>query len=76
MYAYNDLLWDEYETFPCRFVQNIKAGYITKQVLDAHGISNEMLSQLKDDQTSEDAFKEILSSVSQTKLVLTFTATV
>ena len=49
--------------FPCRFVQNIKAGYITKQVLDAHGISNEMLSQLRDDQTSEDAFKEILSLV-------------
>lgn len=60
MYAYNDLLWDEYETFPWRFVQNIKAGYITKLVLDAHGISNEMLSRLRDIQTSEDAFKEIL----------------
>ena len=62
-YAYNDLMWDEYETFPWRFVQNIKAGYITKQVLDAHGITNEMLSQLSDVQTSEDAFKEILSLV-------------
>lgn len=63
LYAYNDLLWDEYETFPWRFVQNIKAGYITKQVLDAHGITSEMLSQLRDAQTSEDAFKEILSLV-------------
>lgn len=63
LYAYNDLMWDEYETFPWRFVQNIKAGYITKQVLDAHGITNEMLSQLSDVQTSEDAFKEILSLV-------------
>ena len=56
-------MWNEYESFPSRFVQNIKAGYITKQVLDAHGISNEMLSQLRDDQTSEDAFNEILSLV-------------
>ena len=63
LYAYNDLLWDEYETFPWRFVQNIKAGYITKQVLDAHGITSEMLSQLRDAQTYEDAFKEILSLV-------------
>lgn len=63
LYAYNDLMWDEYETFPWRFVQNIKAGYITKQVLDVHGITNEMLSQLSDVQTSEDAFKEILSLV-------------
>ena len=63
LYAYNDLMWDEYETFPRRFVENIKAGYITKQVLVAHGITNEMLSQLSDVQTSEDAFKEILSLV-------------
>lgn len=56
-------MWNEYESFPSRFVQNIKDGYITKQVLDAHGISNEMLSQLRDDQTSEDAFNEILSLV-------------
>lgn len=63
LYAYNDLMWNEYESFPGRFVQNIKDGYITKQVLDAHGISNEMLSQLRDAQTYEDAFKEILSLV-------------
>lgn len=63
LYAYNDLMWDEYESFPRRFVQNIKAGYITKQVLDAHGITNEMFSRLGDVQTSEDAFNEILSLV-------------
>lgn len=63
LYAYNDLMWDEYESFPRRFVQNIKAGYITKQVLDAHGITNEMFSRLGDVQTSKDAFNEILSLV-------------
>lgn len=64
LYAYNDLMWNEYESFPRRFVQNIKDGYITKQVLDAHGITSEMLSQLSSDaQTSEDAFNDILSLV-------------
>lgn len=60
LYAYNDLMWNEYERIPKRFVQNIKDGYITEQVLDAHGITSEMFSQLSDAQTSEDAFKEIL----------------
>ena len=63
LYAYNDLMWNEYERIPKRFVQNIKDGYITEQVLDAHGITSEMFSQLSDAQTSEDAFKEILSLV-------------
>lgn len=63
LYAYNDLMWNKYESFPRRFVQNIKDGYITKQVLDAHGITSELLSQLSDAQTSEDAFNDILSLV-------------
>lgn len=56
-------MWDDYNGFPKRFVKNIKDGYITKQVLDAHGITSEMLSQLSDAQTSEDAFNDILSLV-------------
>lgn len=64
LYAYNDLMWNNYESFPRRFVQNIKDGYITKQVLDAHGITSEMLSQLNSDAlTSADAFNDILSLV-------------
>ena len=64
LYAYNDLMWNNYESFPRRFVQNIKDGYITKQVLDAHGITSEMLSQLNSDAlTSEYAFNDILSLV-------------
>lgn len=58
-------MWNEYESFPKRFVQNIKDGYITKHVLDAHRITNEMLSRLRDAQRSEDAFKEILSLVEE-----------
>lgn len=60
LYAYNDLMWNDYESFPKRFVQNVKAGYITKEVTDFHGITNDMISQLRNTQTSEDAFKEIL----------------
>lgn len=63
LYVYNDLMWKDYESFPMRFVQNIKAGYISKQVTDFHGITDEMISRLKDDETSEAAFKEILSLV-------------
>ena len=60
LYAYNDLMWNDYESFPKRFVQNVKAGYITKEVTDFHRITNDMISQLRNTQTSEDAFKEIL----------------
>ena len=60
LYAYNDLMWNDYESFPKRFVQNIKAGYITKEVTDFHGITKDMISRLRNNQTSEDAFNEIL----------------
>lgn len=60
IYAYNDLMWNDYESFPKRFVQNIKAGYITKQVTDFHGITENMISRLRNNQMSEDAYKEIL----------------
>ena len=60
LYVYNDLMWKDYENFPKRFVQNVKAGYISKQIADFHGITNDMISQLRNNQTSEDAFKEVL----------------
>ena len=65
LYAYNDLMWNDYESFPKRFVQNIKAGYITQQVLDIHGITNDMISRLKNAQTSEETFNEILLLIKQ-----------
>lgn len=63
IYAYNDLTWTDYESFPKRFVQNIKKGYVPESVLNAHGITNEMVLRLKDVQTSEHTFKDILSLI-------------
>lgn len=60
LYAYNDLMWNDYASFPKRFVRNIKAGYISKEVTDFHGITNDMISRLRNHQTSENAFNEIL----------------
>ena len=60
LYVYNDLMWKDYGSFPKRFVQNIRAGYITKEVTDFHGITNDMISRLRNNQTSEDAFSETL----------------
>ena len=60
LYVYNDLMWNDYKSFPRRFVENIKAGYITKEVTDFHGLTSDMISRLRDKRTSEDAFKEIL----------------
>lgn len=63
LYAYNDLMWKEYKSFPRRFVKNIKAGYISRQVLDSHGITDDMISRLRNSSTTEKAFVEILSLV-------------
>lgn len=63
LYAYNDLMWKEYESFSRRFVKNIKAGYISRQVLDSHGITDDMISRLRNSSTTEKAFVEILSLV-------------
>lgn len=56
-------MWHDYKGFPKRFVQNIKAGYITKQVLDSYGITDDMISRLRNGSTTEKAFVEILSLV-------------
>lgn len=63
LYAYIDLMWTDYDNFPKRFVNNIKSGFIPKSVLDAHGITDDMLSQLKNQDTSEEAFNDILCLV-------------
>lgn len=63
LYAYNDLMWDNYEDFPKRFVKNIKDGYITKQVLEFHGITDDMISRLRTVSSTQKAFGEILSLV-------------
>lgn len=63
LYAYTDLMWTAYDEFPMRFVKNIKAGYIHKSVLDSHGITDDMLLRLKNGDTSEEAFHEILCLV-------------
>lgn len=44
-------MWHDYKGFPKRFVQNIKAGYITKQVLDSYGITDDMISRLRNGST-------------------------
>ena len=56
-------MWKEYESFSRRFVKNIKAGYISRQVLDSHGITDDMISRLRNSSTTEKAFVEILSLV-------------
>lgn len=63
IYVYNDLLWDRYEEFPERFVKNIKDGFITKNVIACHGISEDMISRLNNDVTYSAAFEEILAIV-------------
>lgn len=63
LYAYNDLMWGNYEDFPKRFVKNIKDGYITKQVLEFHGITDDMISRLRTVSSTQKAFGEILSLV-------------
>lgn len=63
LYAYTDLMWTAYDDFPIRFVKNIKAGYIHQSVLDAHGITNDMLLRLKNKNKSDEAFNEILCLV-------------
>lgn len=63
LYTYTDLMWTAYDEFPIRFVKNIKAGYIHKSVLDSHGITDDMLLRLKNRDTSEEAFNEILCLV-------------
>lgn len=63
LYVYTDLMWTAYDEFPIRFVKNIKAGYINQSVLDAHGITGDMLLRLKNSSTSEEAFNEILCLV-------------
>lgn len=63
LYAYTDLMWIAYEEFPIRFVMNIKNGYIPKIVLDAHGITDDMLLRLKEEKTSKKAVDEVLHLV-------------
>lgn len=63
LYAYVDLMWTSYDEFPKRFVNNIKSGFISKSVLDAHGITDDMLLRLKNKDTSEEAFNETLCHV-------------
>lgn len=63
LYAYTDLMWSTYEEFPIRFVMNIKNGYIPKIVLDAHGITDDMLLRLKEEKTSRKAVEEVLHLV-------------
>lgn len=63
LYVYNDLMWGDYKGFPKRFVENIKAGYISKQVLVSHGITDDMISRLRNSSTTEKALVEILSLV-------------
>lgn len=63
LYVYNDLTWDNYDSFPKRFVLNIKAGYITEEVTDAHGITDDMILRLRNEETFDEAFNEILSIV-------------
>lgn len=63
LYAYTDLMWTAYDEFPMRFVKNIKAGYIRQSVLDAHGVTEDMLLKLKNSGTSEETFNKILGLV-------------
>lgn len=63
LYAYTDLMWADYGNFPMRFVKNVKSGFIPKNVLSAHGITDDMLLRLKNKDTSEEAFNEILCLV-------------
>ena len=56
-------MWTAYDDFPIRFVKNIKAGYIHQSVLDAHGITNDMILRLKNKNKSDEAFNEILCLV-------------
>lgn len=59
IYAYNDLMWNEYDEFVTRFVNNIKSGYIPKKVTDSHGISDELIRDMRNPQTSQEAFEEV-----------------
>lgn len=59
IYAYNDLMWDSYSEFIIRFVNNIKAGYIPKQVTDAHGISDDLIREMKESSSSMSAIEKV-----------------
>lgn len=52
IFVYNDLMWTDYVNMPKRFVQNIKSGYIAKETIAAHGITNEQLERLYNPETS------------------------
>lgn len=63
LYVYNDLIWDDFDNFPSRFVKNIKDGFIVRKVIQSHGISDNMIDQLKNESTSEDSFREIQTQI-------------
>lgn len=57
IYAYNDLMWNWYSEFVIRFANNIKAGYIPKEVTDAHGISDDLIQEMNDSNLSKKALE-------------------
>lgn len=63
LFAYNDLMWTSFEQFPKRFVKNIHDGYIPAEVLNAHGISQDMVRRLQNEDTTQEAFFEVLQIV-------------
>ena len=67
IYAYNDLGWDEHDTFIARFVKNIKDGYVPEYVYSLHGISHELAGQLgdKDKLQSDIAFRKCANLVAE-----------
>ena len=61
IFAYNDLMWNDYDSMVDRFVDNIKRKYIPENVLRFHGITNEQVEDMR--AGSDKAQKEIQSRI-------------